>query len=829
MTVTASEISVELNGREVGLSALLTKVDQQSQKAADSALKLQAQYARLAQAQGNTAGATSILSNALANNGGASEQAIAGVATQLTKLQSGKTLFTEFGAAAKSSLIGIVGPAAAAAGAIQLASSAVQSFADAFKFKAELDATTASIKSQISGFRDANAAYAEALAFGRTYNITQRETAAILSSATDVLRTSTASVSDLEAALIRLQSKSPEKPISEASRALRELASGDTISIRELFQIPARDANKMKAEILAGGDAVKVLTAYLDRAQIGMQALEQRTQGAAGGMKELAVAQEDLALAQAKWAQGPGLIILQGQIRATSGLTRVLTGDFDAMTSSFAQTSNAGAQAIVDWLNAMAGVAPAQQAATAATQQHAAAQLVAADADDRRTTATIGATAALDQDAAQALIASVATEALAIKKQELAAQAQAAAQAVLAGGGDIQATAARLASSSSLIDQLTAAYIRLSQAQAAAGAAAALADQRAGERNPGASGAAEAAAQEERRLQQLYRTLANPPKAPRGGGGGGGGGRSRVSEAERERRQLEADEQRYEQKQENLEREHAQRRLDILKQYYEKAKQAAAAFAQSQLDSAASFYDSLGDIESNKIQQQASAEYEAAVQEAAQMGGEAGRRYLEEKEKVILARARRQAEIEQAEQEGDAAKAEYARGVDAKYRAAEDAKLQAIKDGGNQEAAERDRALAEEDARYTEASEKAATRAEQSGARRAQASAQAGQAVDAEAQKVDALAKAYERVGNRAGGPAAPAGPPAATSGATPAAAAPSVPSTATDVAPAGSAMLTALDSIRAAVDAAAEKISRAEGETTRAVKAGAQRGGVAG
>lgn len=828
MTVKASEISVELNGREVGLSALITKVDQRSQKAADSALKLQAQYARLAQAQGNTAGATSILSNALANNGGASEQAIAGVATQLTKLQSGKTLFTEFGAAAKSSLIGIVGPAAAAAGAIQLASSAVQSFADAFKFKAELDATTASIKSQISGFRDANAAYAEALAFGRTYNITQRETAAILSSATDILRTSTASVSDLESALIRLQSKSPEKPISEASRALRELASGDTTSIKELFQIPARDANKMKAEILAGGDAVQVLTAYLDRAQIGMAALEQRTQGAAGGMKELAVAQEDLALAQAKWAQGPGLIILQGQIRATSGLTRVLTGDFDAMTSSFAQTSNAGAQAIVDWLNAMAGVAPAQQAATAATQQHAAAQLVAADADDRRTTATIGATAALDQDAAQALIASVATEALAIKKQELAAQAQAAAQAVLAGGGDIQATAARLASSSSLIDQLTAAYIRLSQAQAAAGAAAALADQRAGERNPGASGAAEAAAQEERRLQALYRTLARPPTT-RGGGGGGGGGGGRAAAARGEQRTLLTDEQQYQVRQAALDGDHAERRLEILQKYYDAVARAQAEFAQSQLDSAASFYDALGDIESSGIQQAASAEYEAAVQEAAQMGGEAGRRYLEEKEKVILARARRQAEIEQAEQEGDAAKAEYARGVDAKYRAAEDAKLQAIKDGGNQEAAERDRALAEEDARYTEASEKAATGAEQSGARRAQASAQAGQAVDAEAQKVDALAKAYERVGNRAGGPAAPAGPPAATSGATPAAAAPSVPSTATDVAPAGSAMLTALDSIRAAVDAAAEKISRAEGETTRAVKAGAQRGGVAG
>ena len=813
---TVSELTVELHGKEVGLSALLIKVDQQTQKTADSALRLQQQYARLAQAQGNTAGATTILSNALTSNGGASERALVGVSTQLATLQSGKTFVTEFGAAAKSSLIGIVGPAAAAAGAIQLASSAVQSFADAFKFKAELDATTASIKSQISGFRDANAAYAEALAFGRTYNITQKETAAILSSATDVLRTSTASVSDLEAALIRLQSKSPEKPISEASRALRELASGDTTSIKELFQIPARDANKMKAEILAGGDAVQVLTAYLDRAQIGMAALEQRTQGAAGGMKELAVAQEDLALAQAKWAQGPGLIILQGQIRATSGLTRVLTGDFDAMTSSFAQTSNAGAQAIVDWLNAMAGVEPAQQAATAATQQHAAAQLVAADADDRRTTATIGATAALDQDAAQALIASVATEALAIKKQELAAQAQAAAQAVLAGGGDIQATAARLASSSSLIDQLTAAYIRLSQAQAAAGAAAALADQRAGERNPGASGAAEAAAQEERRLQALYRTLARPPTTR---GGGGGGGASRRTDQQKLNNQLQADQDKANATFEDAERTHTEKLLRIQEDYATKVKKAEEALRQSLLDGGASFYDTLINMENQGAARAADAQYQAFLANelpaiAAEKGADVAEAYQDAYERVLLDRAKRQAEIEKAQQAGDTGRAEALRGVDAKYRAAEDAKLAKIKEGNDSIAAERDTALQEEQARYEEANGKIADSADRAADRRILAAARAGQAIDAEQSRLDRLAATYDRIAPARG-----------ESGAAPAPLAPTTASQPATTDP----LAAAIDGARTAIVASLGAVERAARDTTIAVRALKATGGVAG
>lgn len=812
---TASEISVELNGREVGLSALLTKVDQQSQKAADSALRLQSQYARLAQAQGNTAGATSILSNALLNNNGASAQVVATVSTQLTKLQQGTTIAAEFGTSLKSSLLGAIGPAAAASAALGGVIGVAQSFVDAFNLKASLDATTASVNAQLTGVRSSGQVWAEARQFADAYKLTQQETTEAIAASIGVMRASKAPVEDILGVLARMQVLSPEQSLQEAAVALKALASGDTTSLVTRFEVGRDVAGQMKAEIAGGADAVAVMNKFLNQTGIGMDTLAAKTTGASGALKDVARAQEELALAQAQFAEGPGLKLLEVRVAATRGLTRVLSGDFETARQSIAQFAQEGSFGFQLFNTVMGGslerIAAYQNAADAAAQtnatwaasggpvietgaaivdiesQRAAMLDVVAAAQAQAVAVAQQHAQSLTEDAAQALIASATTEELAIKKQQLAAQAQAAAQAVLAGGGNIAATAARLASSSSLIDQLTAAYIRLSQAQASAGAAAA--SNRVPADAQRALGIAQQTALARDRERALSSDLANAERdlaaarrvygtssteayeaetrvlkarqaTQRGGGGGGG----RAAAARGEQRTLLTDEQKYQERQAELDGDHAERRLEILQKYYDAVARAQAAFAQTQLDSAASFYDSLGDIENAGIQQNASAEYEAAVQEAAQMGGEAGRRYLEEKEKVILARARRQAEIEQAEQEGDGAKAEYARGVDAKYRAAEDAKLQAIKDGGNQEAAERDRALAEEDARYTEASEKAAAGAEQSAARRAQASAQAGQAVDAEAQKVNTLAKAYERVGNRTGGPAAPAAPPGAPS-----------------------------------------------------------------
>ena len=234
---------------------------------------------------------------------------------------------------------------------------------------------TASIKSQLSGFRDVDATYTEAIQFGRQYNITQQQTNDILSSSTDILRGSTSSVSQLETALIRLQSRDVSKPISEASRALRELASGDVTSIKELFNIPAKDALAMRNEIIAGGDALQVLTSYLDKAQIGMQALELRSQGVHGHLEALKVAQEDLSLAQAEFAQGPGLTILQAQIAVTTGATRVLSGDFATARQSIAQAAEAGSFGFQLFDGILAG-----SLTNIATYQHAADQAAASQA-----------------------------------------------------------------------------------------------------------------------------------------------------------------------------------------------------------------------------------------------------------------------------------------------------------------------------------------------------------------------------------------------------------------------------------------------------------------
>jgi hypothetical protein len=269
----------------------------------------------------------------------------------------------QMGDAFKGSLLDIVGPAAVATAAIAGVVKVAESFGEAFQFKAQLDSTTASINSQLGSVRDMSTVWAEAAAVGRTYRITQEQTNAILASSVDVLRTSEASVGELEIALLRLQSRDPSKPISEAARALRELNAGDTATIKELFNIGAQDANRMKNEIQGGADAVRVLSDFLDRAGSGMNILEQRTTGAMGKMNELAVKQEELALAQAKFAQGPGMEILLLQIEATEGATQALSGELEGVVTisdtvgrAAGDTWNYPIQAISDYNSAVLGL-----------------------------------------------------------------------------------------------------------------------------------------------------------------------------------------------------------------------------------------------------------------------------------------------------------------------------------------------------------------------------------------------------------------------------------------------------------------------------------------
>lgn len=498
-------------------NGLASKLGNSQQKAAQSALAHAQAEARLQASSGNAAAGIRTLQAALDGVDRSSlaairaETQLVGMQSKLAKELSGSNQFVD---AFKQGLFGFVAPAAAAATAINVLKSTAQSFVDAFNLKAGLDATTASVKSQLDGFRDAGATYAEASAFGRQYNITQAETNSILQSSVGSLRSSTASVSQLESALIRLQSKDVSKPISEAARALAELESGDVTSIKELFRVSAKDALGMRDAIVAGGDSVQVLTAYLDRTQTGMQALELRAQGAAGKLNELKVASEDLALAQAQFAEGPGLALLQARIAVTTGATRVLSGNFEDARRSITNAAEAGSFGFQLFDGILAGsltnIATYQRAAdqAAAAQTGIASETLAtAAANDAYTAALAAGKSQADADAASnaafatvlaatANAATLSTGAMqaaaagqlaqAAAAQQAAAINQAAADSILTMTGNLDKNAqasvlaaAQSAAQKAAVDQLTestnadvAAFLALNPIIDAAGIAA---------------------------------------------------------------------------------------------------------------------------------------------------------------------------------------------------------------------------------------------------------------------------------------------------------------------------------------------------------------------
>jgi hypothetical protein len=348
MTVAASLV-VEISGRDVNLAALLQRVQAQLQqantagtrtagtlggtlttsqeRAANSALALAAAYSRLALAEGDPARAASILRTALDSNVGASERLQVSLQATATRLETGRTAFQQFGDAAKGSLLGIVGPAALVATAMGAATKIVASFGEAFKFKAELDATRTAIEAQLHGVRDSGQAFSQAAVFADRYKLTQQEVTQALQASVGIMRQSKSSVEDILGTLARLRVASPEQSLEGAALALKELAGGDITSLVGRFEISRTAANKMKEEIKGGADAVQVLSKYLDGAGIGMNTLETQTKGAMGAMRDLAKAQEDLKLAQAQFAQGPGMAVLSERITLTRGLTNALSGN----------------------------------------------------------------------------------------------------------------------------------------------------------------------------------------------------------------------------------------------------------------------------------------------------------------------------------------------------------------------------------------------------------------------------------------------------------------------------------------------------------------------
>jgi hypothetical protein len=370
----------------------------------------------------------------------------------------------------KDGLLGIVGPAALVTAGIGLAGAAIGSFFDAFKEKASLDATTRSIETNLAGVRDSTQVFAEATAFADKYRLTQRETADILAASTDTLRTSTASVSELESALLRLQSRDVSKPVSEAARALRELQSGDVTSIKELFNVPAREANRMKDEIAGGADAVAVLNDYLDRAGISMQVLENRAKGAAGAMNEQAIAQEQLGLAQAEFGEGPGIAIVRTKVAAYQALTDMFDRNAKASFGLSAAFGIEAAQALFG-ANAAAKHRLETENTVTATQKGIDAATRKAAADDLNKVSIAGVTDATLKDLQAKVDSADKTQQLALLQAQLSADSALAAQGLLGAGDQAVILAGKYGIATSEAQKLILAQQGLANAEA-------LADQR---------------------------------------------------------------------------------------------------------------------------------------------------------------------------------------------------------------------------------------------------------------------------------------------------------------------------------------------------------------
>lgn len=843
MTTGGDELFVTVGGRDIGLAALLNRVDTEMRKSGDSAVRLGQQYARLAVAQGQPALASQVLAGTMQRAGSASERALLGIQTQASRTNQGLAVLPRTLAGLSHEAASMASGMLGLGTALSVTTALANSFVEAFKFQANLDATTASIKAQLEGFRDANATYAEAIEFGRRFNITQEETNKILLSSVGSLRTSTASVAELETALIRLQSKDVSKPISEAARALAELESGDVTSIKELFRVSAKDALAMRDAIVAGGDSVQVLTAYLDRTQTGMQALALQTQGAAGALRELAIAQENVTKAQGEIATSQaGVEGVKLYAQAWQGLANLLKGDVSSGIAGLAvnqQAAFASQQAHTAALAAgrteAQAAAIAQQVftdvvlqgslatglATEATGLHTKAVIEKVSAEEAAIAATLAHAQAITDDAAKSALAATASQEVTLAKNALAQAAQLAANTILAGGGNIAATASRLAGSSSQVDILTAAYLRLAAAQATAtgvklqqqtarqliGADSDVAEIRRqrsasvqADRTARVGAASDAARAEERYQQTLGNTVPALTRArtelaqltrgsaayinkqtdiaqlqqkaakAAGGGGGGGGGGVKLSDQQKLENQLLASQEQFGVKSEDAERAHLNKILDINADFAEKMKDAQDSFAQSQLEGRAGFYDSLGSIEDQGLRQALSAQYEAAFAEAdaiaREKGADVGEAFLEAKQQALQAQGQRASEIAEATRQGDKDKAAYLAGVDALYKAAEERKLRTITEGEDSLAAQRDKQIADEAAQYTGKQGEIGDAADTAAARKILAAERAGQAIDAEGLKLDTLTGKYNilgAAGSRAGvtpGPVAPGATP---------------------------------------------------------------------
>lgn len=444
----------------------LTQVALADAKTATEEQRLAVQTANAARAQIQAEGAALRLANAQ------------------SKAASGSSFASQTASAFKGQILSMVGPLAVATAALGTLKAGLDLAEEGFKLKAGLDSTRAAIDQQISSFRNSGQVFREGQVFADRYKITQAELSSTLQASIPILRNSSSSTTDLLNTISLLQATTPEKPISEAARALRELATGDVTTIKELFNVSAKDALTMKNAIAAGGDPVQVLAQYLKDSGASMTLLDQRTQGATGKMNELAVETEKFTLALGGASGGPGLALLNARLDLTRGSTRLLSGDFTTFGKSITSSVADGQSGLLSFFNVLQPFAQLvqrlpgyQQLGTQATVQGTGAY----DAQIAAIRGNIGASqlygGVLSAETQKKLDSQIVTAQLAQEQAQLDADSRRAAAGLLGAGDQALVLAQKYGIAVDQAQFLINAQQRLSNATA-------LADQRVGERDP---------------------------------------------------------------------------------------------------------------------------------------------------------------------------------------------------------------------------------------------------------------------------------------------------------------------------------------------------------
>jgi hypothetical protein len=308
----------------------------EEQKAERQATAYAASLQKVALADAKTATEEQRLAIQTANAAKAQTQAEAAalrLAQAQEKAASGNSFASETAQAFTSQISAMVSPVALATAGIGALVVTANSFKEALHVAGQLQEERTAFGGIIGDFSKGNTILDTAIANTRAYGFTTKETTDAFKQLAPIIRESTSTVNDQAGALERISVLRPDDPVNALSGAIEGIRKGRFQEIAGEMGLSKIEAKQLGDEVAHGKDAFIALNDALDRHGITLAVARDRMNGYAGEERRAQQAAEDLQKAQAQFAAGPGLTILQGQIAVTRDATKLLQGDLSQLNT----------------------------------------------------------------------------------------------------------------------------------------------------------------------------------------------------------------------------------------------------------------------------------------------------------------------------------------------------------------------------------------------------------------------------------------------------------------------------------------------------------------